>query len=182
MNKKIKTLLIGSNIWYLGEGMLGPLFAVFANKIGGNILDITWAWATYLIISGTLVIVVGTVADRMDRGKIMVTGYALNALFTFCYLLVQTPFHLFLVQAGLGLASALAIPTWNALYDISEKDKGKKSYVWGMASGQLQIVTGVAIIFGGLIVSNYSFNVLFITMGTIQVIATIYQARILKLV
>lgn len=162
--------------------MFGPLFAVFADRIGGSILDITWAWATYLIVSGTLVIFAGALADKMDRGKIMVAGYALNSLFTFCYLLVQTPFHLFLVQAGLGLASALAVPTWNALYDISENDKTKKSYVWGLASGQFQIVTGVAIIFGGLIVSNFSFNALFITMGTIQIIATIYQARILKLV
>lgn len=38
-------LLWSSNLWALGEGMLGPLFAVFAQRIGGNILDITWAWS-----------------------------------------------------------------------------------------------------------------------------------------
>lgn len=32
----------------LGEGMPDPLFAVFAQRIGGKILDITWAWAIQL--------------------------------------------------------------------------------------------------------------------------------------
>ena len=46
LTRSLKILLIGANIWYFGEGMMGPLFAVFAEKIGGDILDITWAWAT----------------------------------------------------------------------------------------------------------------------------------------
>lgn len=182
MNKKIKLLLIGGNIWYFGEGMLGPLFAVFADKIGGNILDITWAWAIYLMVSGILIIVTGALADKMSKEKIMVVGYGLNALFTFCYLLVETPLHLFLVQAGLGVAAALSVPTWNALYDINQKDKKKMAYTWGLASGQFQIITGVAIVTGGLIVNAFSFTALFITMGIIQIVATAYQARILKLV
>jgi hypothetical protein len=45
MQRKERLLLWSSNLWSLGEGMLGPLFAVFAQGIGGNILDITWAWA-----------------------------------------------------------------------------------------------------------------------------------------
>src|SRR3989344_6843934 len=117
MNKNMKVLLIGGNIWYFCEGMFGPLFAVSADRIGGSVLDITWAWATYLMVSGILVIMIGALADKVNKAKIMVGGYALNAVFTFCYLLVQEPFQLFLVQAGLGLAAAMAIPTWSALYD-----------------------------------------------------------------
>ncbi len=41
LSKKIKVLLYGSNLWYLGEGMLGPLFTLFAQKVGGDILSIT---------------------------------------------------------------------------------------------------------------------------------------------
>ena len=59
LNKKERILLYGSNLWYLGAGMLGPLFAVFTEQIGGDVLDISWAWATYLIIAGVLYIWVG---------------------------------------------------------------------------------------------------------------------------
>ncbi|MEA2006933.1 MAG: hypothetical protein U9O20_02115 [Patescibacteria group bacterium] len=40
LKKKEKILLFGNNLWSLGEGMPGPLFAVFSQRLGGNILDI----------------------------------------------------------------------------------------------------------------------------------------------
>ncbi|KKS52943.1 MAG: Permease of the major facilitator superfamily [Candidatus Magasanikbacteria bacterium GW2011_GWC2_42_27] len=165
----MKILLYGGNIWYFGEGMLGPLFAVFTERVGGDILDISGAWATYLIIAGLLYIVVGKITDTYNNAeKIMVLGYALNALFIFGYLFASVPWHLFVVQAGLGVAAAMATPTWNALY-AKHEDRRHSGFQWGLAG-----------IIGGYIVSIVSFTALFVTMGIIQVIATIYQAQILR--
>lgn len=180
LNSREKILLYGANLWYLGEGMLGPLFAIFGQKIGGNILDISWAWAIYLIVTGFFIILVGKISDeRFSKNKLMVLGYALNALFTFGYLIVDSPVKLFLIQAGLGIASALATPTWFALYAKYE-DRHHEGYDWGLAMGEKQLLLGLAIVIGGLIVNYFSFNILFILMGVIQTLATIYQAKILR--
>lgn len=181
MNQKVKILLYSNNIWMLGEGMLGPLFAIFAQRIGGSILDISWAWAIYLVVTGILVILIGRFSDIgiFKKEEIMIVGYIINAIFTFGYLLVDKPVHLFLVQAGLGIAAALTIPTWSALY-AKHEDKKHDGYIWGLASGEAEILRGLAIIIGGLIISYFSFAFLFITMGIIQVFATIYQATIFK--
>lgn len=160
--------------------MLGPLFAVFAERVGGNILDISWAWAIYLFMTGLLIMIIGKISDhQIGKERLMIVGYLLNAIFTFSYLLVRTPIHLFLVQAGLGIATALAMPTWEALYSLDGNRK-QKGYEWGLVGGQTRIVMGFAIIIGGMIVNYSSFTILFITMGIIQVIATLYQAKILK--
>ncbi|MDP4261321.1 MAG: MFS transporter [Bacteroidota bacterium] len=178
-SKTTKILLLGANIWYFGEGMLGPLFAVFTERIGGDILDITWAWATYLLMTGVSYIVVGRlISGKKYKAKVMVAGYGLNALCTFGYLFVSTPLHLFFVQAGLGLAEAIGTPAWDALYAQSV-EKHADTYAWGLAGGQSQIVTAFAIICGGLIAHYTSFNVLFIVMGTVQVLATFIQAKII---
>jgi len=179
VNKKISILLFGANLWYLGEGMFGPLLAVFTERVGGDILNITGAWATYLLVTGILTIIIGRISDSRNKEKIMIVGYALNALFTFGYIFVQDPLHLLLVQAGLGMASALATPTWNALY-AQHEDRKRAGFAWGLAGGEFQIITAIAIMIGGLIVSQYSFTMLFILMGCIQIIATIYQMRILR--
>jgi len=180
IKRETKILLYGANLWYLGEGMLGPLFAIFAERLSGNILDITWAWATYLIVSGIMIMLIGRVSDSvLSKEKLMVTGYFLNAVFTFSYLLVNDSFDLFLVQIGLGVATAFATPTWNSLYAKYE-DRKHDGYIWGLAGGEAQIVTGTALLIGGLIVTHYSFTVLFIVMGTIQTIAALYQAQILR--
>lgn len=178
LHKKEKILIYSSGLWYLGEGMLGPLFAIFGERIGGSILDITWAWAIYLIIVGILTIFIGNYSDKIGKERLMIVGYALNAFFTFAYLFVSSPIHLLFVQAGLGFAAALAIPTWLSLFAKYE-DKKRDGFTWGLGTGVDRIVMGIAIVLGGLIVTYFSFSALFITMGCIQVIATICQMRIL---
>jgi MFS family permease len=179
LNKHIKILLYGANLWYLGEGMLGPLVAIFTEKVGGDILDISWALAIYLTVTGIVTIFIGKISDHHKiQERLMVLGYALNALFTFAYLLVDSTTSLFLVQAGLGIASAMATPTWEALY-AKHENKKLGGYTWGLAEGESNLVTAVAIIIGGLMIQHFSFAALFVLMGCIQVIATAYQARIL---
>ena len=180
LSKTTKILLWGANIWYFGEGMLGPLFAIFAEKVGGDILDITWAWATYLVVTGLCYILVGKLINgKPYKAKVMVLGYALNAIFTFCYLFVSTPMQLFMVQAGLGIAEAIGTPAWDALY-AKNMDESHDTFAWGLASGQSQIVTGIAFLCGGMIAHYFSFNTLFFTMGCIQIFAMIIQSRILR--
>ena len=95
LNVTQQLLLLASAFWFFGEGLLGPLFAVYAEKVGGDLLDITAAWALFLIVSGVLYIVFGKLFRKSNRKReIMVVGYALNTIFTFCYLLVQNSCHL----------------------------------------------------------------------------------------
>jgi MFS family permease len=181
LSKITKILLWGANIWYFGEGLLGPLLAVFTEKIGGDILDISWAWAIFLIATGVCYIITGRLINSKSMKTkviLMITGYGLNAVFTFCYLFVSNPEQLFIVQACLGVSEAIGSPTWDSLYakSLNETNDG---YAWGLAGGQSQIVTGIAILIGGSIIYYFSFQLLFIFMGLIQVAAAIIQARIL---
>ena len=180
MNKKaLKILLISNNLWSLAEGMFGPLFALFANRLGGSILDITWAWAGYLIVRGLASIVAGKVSDRwISKETLMVTGFGLNALLTFGYLSVNSSWGLFIVESGLGLAAALALPTWSSLF-ARYSGRTKNGWAWGLSAGLDDFVTAVGIVLGGLVVSLFNFTGLFVIMGTIQLCATIYQAKIL---
>jgi MFS family permease len=179
LNRTTRILLLGANLWYFGEGMLGPLFAVFSEKVGGDILDISWAWAAYLVVTGVCYIIVGRLINgKPYQAKVMVAGYGLNALLTYCYCFVHNSWQLFFVQAGLGVAEAIGTPAWDALYAKNMSDE-HDTFAWGLSTGQSQIVTGLAIFAGGMIAHYASFNLLFIIMGSMQVVATIVQARIL---
>ena len=178
MRSQEKILLAGASFWWLGEGLFGPLFAIFAGRVGGSVLDISWAWATYLLVTGVLEIFVGKISDKIGHAKLMIVGYGLNAVFTFGYLFIHSPFGLFFVQAGLGVALALADPTWDALYAKFE-DRRRAGYIWGLEHGIEELITGASIFIGGLIVSYFSFTLLFVIMGVIQTVGTIVQAKIL---
>ncbi len=179
MTKTVKILLVASSLWYFGEGLFGPLFAVFTEKVGGDLLDITWAWSAYLIVTGLMYFFVGrSLQNSKYQEEVMVFGYALNTIFTFSYLMVNSVMTLFFVQIGLGIAESLSTPIWDSLFanDLEEKNN---TALWGLATGHTHFVTGIAVAIGGLITYYISFHMLFIIMGVIQALATIIQARLL---
>jgi MFS family permease len=179
MTVSIRNLLLKSAlIWYFGEGLLGPLLVIFSQKVGGDILNISWAFAVFLLVSGICTIVVGYLSDIFSKEKICVLGFYLNAMFTFSYLYVDSIYSLLLVQAGIGLATALANPTWDALYS-EYQDHSKEGWGWGIEEGLKNVVLSIALLIGGFAITTFSFNTVFIIMGCIQVIAAIYQTRIL---
>jgi hypothetical protein len=177
LKRSTRMLLFASSLWYFGEGLFGPLFAIFSEKVGGDLLDITWAWSLYLVVTGVFYVVIGKLFNRsIWKPKLIVIGYGLNTVFTFCYLFVSNTTGLLLVQAGLGLAEAISTPAWDATFS-SELEDTNDTFVWGIANGQSFFVSGIAIAIGGLIANYISFEALFILMGSIQLIATIIQAR-----
>lgn len=179
LNKTAKILLISSSLWYFGEGLFGPLFAIYAEKIGGDLLDITWAWAAYLIATGIFYFLVGKFMNKSDYKKqVMIFGYGLNALLTFGYIFVHNTQQLFMIQIGLGIAEALSAPIWDSLFANNLEDNSN-TFHWSLANGHPHFVSGIAIAIGGLIANFISFEALFITMGIIQTLATIIQSRIL---
>lgn len=178
MNNATKLLLVASSLWYFAEGLLGPLFAVFSEQVGGDVLDITGAWAVYLIVSGIAYPIVGRVLNHSPwKYRMIAVGYALNTVFTFSYLFVTNTTHLLLVQVGLGIAEAVSTPSWDAFF-ASQLGEKEDTFLWGLASGHTQFISGVAILIGGLIAEFISFRALFLTMGCISLAATIVQVRL----
>lgn len=181
MTKRQKVLFLGSSLWAFSEGLFGPLYVVFTERIGGNLLDVSWSWAIYLMVTGVLTILIGRVSDKrwFKKSNAMYAGYVLNALCTFAYLLVRTPWQLFIVEAINGLASALVEPNWHSLFARYE-DKKKSGSAWGWVDGQEQVLSGVAVLIGGLFVKYFSFSALFIIMGVIQVLSLYVQIDVLR--
>jgi len=181
VRREEKILLWSSNLWYFGAGLLGPLFAIFTQRVGGDVFSIAWVWSAYLLSMGILVILIGWMSDRrLPKIALVNTGYALNAIFTFGYLFVDSPLELLFVQVCLGFATALAAPAWTALYDRYSGDGKKDGYTWGLESGFEKIATGLAILAGGFIVTTFSFETLFIIMGIFQIFAFLIQVRLRK--
>jgi predicted MFS family arabinose efflux permease len=170
-----KILLIASSLWFFGEGLFTPLFAVFSEKIGGDILDVTWALSLYLVLTGSLYILFGKLLRRSKYKELaLILGYVLNTVFTFCYILIHNSSQLLFLQIGLAIAEALSTPIWDSLF-AKYLETSDDSLFWGIAGGHSQLVSGIAIAIGGLVIYYFSFDLLFIMMGSIQAIATVIQ-------
>lgn len=180
MHRAERILLWSSNLFGFGAGMLGPLYAVFAQDVGGDILDISWVYALYLVVMGVGVVLVGKVGDKIGHELLSVAGYALSTAATFGYLLVDSIPALLVVQVLIGAGTALNEPSWYALYDKYSGDGSHDGYAWGLASGMWYMAQGIAMLLGGFIVTLYSFDALFLAMGCALALSTLVQTRILS--
>lgn len=179
MHKAVK-ILIGASIFFnFSAGLLGPIYAIFVERIGGDILTASSAWAIYSITIGVLMLIFGKLEDKLNKRRMVVLGYSLNTIGTAGYLFIQQPVHLFIVQAILGIGTAINNPAWDAIFSTSV-DKRKESFEWACWEGSIRIVAGVAAFVGGTVVVIFGFRTLFVLMTITAAASTVISALFLR--
>lgn len=163
MHKILKILITSSIFYNFTAGMLGPIYAIFAQKIGGDILVASTAIAIYTAVIGILILVFGRFEDKLDKKKVFIAGRAINVVGIAGYLFVSSPTDLFIVQGILGIAIAMMNPTFEALYSRGLR-KGKEAFEWSVWEGSIHLVLATAAIVGGLVATIFGFQALFVFM------------------
>jgi len=163
MHKILKILITSSIFYNFTAGMLGPIYALFALRIGGDILVASSAIAIYAAVVGILILIFGRFEDRLDKKKVFIAGRAINVVGIAGYMFVSSPFDLFIVQGILGIAIAMMNPTFEALYSRGLR-KGHEAFEWSVWEGTINIMIAIAAVTGGLVASLFGFQTLFAFM------------------
>lgn len=173
MRKAIKYILLFDGAIMFASAMLMPIYAVYVEGIGGDLLTASSAWTIFMLVTGIVILFIGRIEDKINLPKISVAvGYLIIGLGTLGYLLVKTPTLLFVVQAVIGLGTAIAAPATASIYS-KNVDKRKEATQWGNWEGLYYIVTALGAFIGGLIANYYGFNALFTVMSIICLLSAI---------
>jgi predicted MFS family arabinose efflux permease len=179
IRKDSKILLISSFFAHFALGLLGPIYAIFVQGIGGDLLDAGIAYAIFSIFAGIFVILLGTSKFFAKHIRHMVViGYALLSLSCLGYIFVQNHIQLFIVQTVLGIASGILEPSWDSLFseNMNAKNASKN---WALWSGGASIMIGISAVVGSLIASKLSFQIMFIVMFIVSLVAMINSIKII---
>ncbi len=175
MNKLLEILLVSSFFGNMAAGFIGPIYAVFVEQVGGNLVTAGIAYAIFAIVSGVLLILLGRWEDHVKHKENLLVWSRVLSIAGFAgYLLVHSPEQLFLVQLVLGISRALGAPAFDSIYS-KNIDKKDESFEWGAWEGIYQIALGVSAMVGGVIAESFGFSVLFIVMtlfGLVSLLAT----------
>jgi MFS family permease len=164
MNKLIEILLVSSFFGNLAAGFIGPIYAVFVEQVGGDLVTAGLAYAIFAIVSGVLLVLLGKWEDHVNhKENLLVVSRILSIAGFAGYLFVHSPEQLFIVQIVLGVSLALGAPAFDSIY-YKNVDKKDSAFEWGAWEGVYQIALGVSALIGGYIAQNFGFNILFIFM------------------
>lgn len=179
MREKLKILLWSSFFINLSAGLLGPIYAIFVEEIGGDILTAGTSYAVFSIATGVLIFFLGKWEDKLKHQEnILIIGRVLAVIGTAGYLFVKSPLTLFGVQILLGVSEALITPAFDGIYSRN-LSKGKFASQWGYWDAMVYVTIGASAILGAFIADVYSFRILFIFM-TIMAFLSLVVALILK--
>ncbi len=175
LNKIIKYLVLSDLIFFTGWGLISPIFAIFIldSIIGGTAFVIGLAAGINLITRSILRIPFGMYADKSQKISyyMMFYGLFISALVPIGYLYSSMPWHLYILQTVLGAGLAMSTSGWTCLYS-RHMDRGKESTEWGIDAVAVGIGPGIAGILGGLALTYFSFNIVFLGVTILGLIGT----------
>jgi len=180
MKRKLRILLLASALLMLAGGLFGPIYAVFVEQIGGDLLTAGGAYAAFAIASGVMIFFISRWEDHVKhKEKLVIIGYALSTIGFLGYLFIKTPLHLFIVQVILGLGEAVSSPAFDDLYS-KHLQKGKFASEWGLWESFYYITIGAGALIGGFIGQEFGFKPLFMIMFLISLAGLISSLFLLR--
>ena len=174
LNRPLRILLSTNALILLAGAMFGPIYAIFVERIGGDLLDASYAFAVFAVAAGLTTLLSGKFSDKVKNSElIVVLGYAIMGIGFFCYLFVSSIFLLLIVQVIIGLGEAIYSPAFDAVYS-KHLDNHKSGQEWGAWESLNYFTTAIGAVIGGLLVTQFGFDAIFILMGSLCIASALY--------
>ena len=173
MKKELKILVLSSALFVLAGGLFGPIYAIFVEEIGGDILTAGMAYSAFAISAGVLMFLISKWEDRVKhQEKLVFVSFLISSIGFLGYLFIQKPWHLFLVQIIFGIGEAIGDPAYDGVYS-RYLDHGKFFSEWGLWESMQLILSAVAAAIGAFLANIYGFKFLFVIMFILSVLGTL---------
>jgi len=173
-NRALRILLITNAIILIAGAMLGPIYALFVEEIGGDLLDASLTAGMFALAAGIATLIAGRYADKIKENELIVVfGYTMMGVGFLLYLAVNSIWLLFLVQMIIGFAEAIYSPAFDALYSkhLTQRQAGRQ---WGTWEAANYFSVAIGAVIGGFIVSQFGFSILFVLMAILSFASAVY--------
>jgi len=159
-----RLLVTAFTVSSFSEGIILPIYAIFVQKIGGDILDAGYAMGIFLVTEGVFTMFVHRVRwDPKQRIFLMILGWIIWLCGICTYLFISNIWTLFLAQVLMAIGNAVADPVFDQEL-ADHTDKGFEELEWGMFEGSKAILDGAAAIIGASIAAFFGFETLIYVM------------------
>ncbi len=170
--------ILGSSITFIDGTVVNVALPVLQRELGTDIVGAQWIVEAYALMLSALILVGGSLGDRLGRRRVFSAGIILFALASAGCGLAQTTAHLIAARVVQGVGAAMLVPGSLALISASfaKEDRGRAIGTW---SGFTAISAGIGPVLGGWLVENVSWRwIFFINLPLAALVLLITWARV----
>src|SRR5918997_428399 len=152
--------ILGSSMAFIDETALPVALPAIQDGLGATAVDGQWVVAAYTLFLAALVLVGGSLGDRLGRRRVFSVGVVLFALASAWCGLSQSPEQLIVARGFQGVGAAFLVPNSLAIIGASFEEERR-----GRAIGTWTSFTSVTLILGpvlgGYLAENVSWRAVF---------------------
>lgn len=165
MHRNVR-LLLGSSIFiHMGLNILAPVYAIYVQRIGGQLIDASFSIGFYALLRGILYFVFAKLNDRhLPHRPILFGGYMMYAVAYLAYIIIDAPIWLFVIQGWLALADTILNPSWSTVIATSLKT-GEERATYAQFYGYRSIFEALGAFLGGIAIVGIGFSWTFALMA-----------------
>jgi EmrB/QacA subfamily drug resistance transporter len=152
--------ILGSSITFIDSTVVNVALPVLQRELGTDIAGAQWLVEAYSLMLSALILVGGSLGDRLGRKRVFAIGILLFALASAGCGLAQTTAQLIAARAVQGVGAAMLVPGSLALISatFAKENRGRAIGTW---SGFTAISAGVGPVLGGWLVEHASWRWIF---------------------
>ena len=152
--------ILGSSMVFIDGTVVNVALPALQASLNATVTDVQWVIEAYTLFLAALLLLGGTLGDRLGRKKIYAIGVAGFALASIWCGLASGVQQLIVARAAQGVAGALLVPGSLAIISatFAEKDRGKAIGTW---SGATAMTTALGPLLGGWLIEHVSWRAVF---------------------
>jgi MFS family permease len=174
LNRSLRAMLVVSALYMFAFGMFSPLYAIFVEKVGGNVAVASNAWAVFMLVAGLMTFITGRWENDSRQTVIGLawSQFIVGAAYLIYYLADGVAW-LYVAQVLLGLGASFFWPAFHSLYG-KHVDKRNQAKQWSIYDALAYLLPAGAAVLGGWLVDNYGFGLMFLVMAAMSLLCGIY--------
>ncbi len=149
--------IIGSSMAFIDGTVVNVALPTIQRDLHATAFQAQWVVEAYALFLAALLLVGGSLGDRLGRRRVFAAGVLLFALASAACALAHDVTQLIAARAVQGVGAALLVPGSLALISAAypEKERGKAIGTWSGFSG---ITAAIGPVLGGWLVDRYSWT------------------------
>ena len=124
--------------------------------------ELQWIVDAYVLVFGGLMLVSGSVADRVGRKQIFLLGLALFAACSTWAALSKSSAMLIAARASMGLGATMIMPATLAIITNTFTDRGERQRALGIWAGTTGAGVALGPIVGGVLLAHFAWGSVFL--------------------
>jgi len=152
--------VLGSSITFIDGTVVNVALPVIQNRLGANVAEAQWIIESYALMLAALILVGGSLGDRLGRRRVFSAGVLLFALASMWCGLAPSIMQLIVARGVQGVGAALLVPGSLALISANF-GKERRGQAIGTWSGFTAIAAGIGPVLGGWLVETVSWRWIF---------------------